>query len=164
MRHLLTTLLVLSFSSLLLSQSIIINTKTSAPIKSNLSEIDSITFSSTKVPTGASDSLVVLWVSSDKEVAEKACLMYAHYAQTSKGFKQVVLIVWGPSTKLLSQDTALQTKVKNMIADGVKVQACKACTDEYKVSDALITLGIEVRYMGAVLTDYIKSGLKILTY
>ena len=51
-------------------------------------------------------------------------LMYTSAAKKAKWFDEVVLIVWGPSAKLLSQDKDLQSAVKSMIAAGVNVQAC----------------------------------------
>jgi len=50
-----------------------------------------------------------------------------------------------------------------MIHQGVHVEACKECSDRAGVTDALIKLGIDVRYMGEPFTTYIKAGEKILT-
>ena len=103
------------------------------------------------------ENLAVLWTSGDPAVAHKVCFMYTHNAQKQGWFGHVQLIVWGPSSKLLSEDTSLQAAVKTMIADGVAVKACKACADSYGVSDDLAALGIEVKYMGKPLTRMLKS-------
>ncbi len=58
-----------------------------------------------------SDTLVVLWSSGDPDVAEKACLMYAHAAKKYNWFKEVILIVWGPSEKLLAENSKLKDKI-----------------------------------------------------
>jgi len=108
--------------------------------------------------------LAVLWISGDPEVAHRACLMYTHAAQQQKWFDQVTLIVWGPSARLLAADKDLQMKIKTMMQDGVKVQACVACADSYGVSPQLRELGLEVKGMGAPLTDLLKQGWKVLTY
>jgi len=50
-----------------------------------------------------------------------------------------------------------------MINQGIKIEACKDCCDNFGVTDKLTSLGINVRYMGKPLTDYIKSREKILT-
>jgi len=73
--------------------------------------------------------LAVLWTSGDIEVAEKVCFIYTHTAKKSKWFDEVVLIVWGPSAKLLSESPALQKSIKEMIEDGVVVQACSWCAN-----------------------------------
>jgi len=108
--------------------------------------------------------LVVLWTSGDPEVAHKVCLMYTHAAGKGKWFDEVRLVVWGPSARLLAADKDLQAKVKAMMADGIKLEACVACASSYGVSDSLRKLGIEVKGMGKPLTNYIQQGWKVLTF
>jgi hypothetical protein len=110
------------------------------------------------------EKLAVLWVSGDRDVAEKSCLMYTHAAKRNGWFDEVVLIVWGSSSKLLAHDTALQEKVKAMIEDGVIVEACRACSNMLEVTEELEALGIDVKGMGVPLTEYLKSGYHVLTY
>ena len=110
------------------------------------------------------DTLVVLWTSGDPEVAEKVCFMYTHNALKRGWFKKVILIVWGPSANLLANNSRLESQVKSMISDGIKLQACKACSDSYGVSKKLEDIGVEVIYMGVPLTNYLKSGYSILTF
>jgi hypothetical protein len=112
----------------------------------------------------AESKLAVLWTSGDPEVAHKVCFMYTHNAKKQKWFDEVILIVWGPSSRLLAADKDLQAEVKKMQGDGVVVQACQACADMYGVSDIHRKLGIEVKYMGKPLSDMIKSEYKILTF
>lgn len=111
-----------------------------------------------------SDKLAVLWVSGDRDVAEKSCLMYTHAAKKNGWFDEVVLIVWGSSSKLLAGDEALQEKVKAMINDGVILEACIACSNGFGVTEELKALGIDVKGMGVPLTSYLKSGYHVLTY
>ena len=108
--------------------------------------------------------LAVVWTSDDPNVAEKVCFMYTHNARLQGWFDEVTLIVWGPSAKLLSENKELQEKVKQMIKDGVKVEACIACANMYGVADQLKALGIDVKGMGPVLTAYLKQDWKVLTF
>jgi hypothetical protein len=62
------------------------------------------------------DRLAVLWTSGDPDVAHKVCLMYTHVAKTAEWFDEVLLIVWGPSQKLLAADKDVRDKVKAMVA------------------------------------------------
>ena len=39
------------------------------------------------------------------------------------------MIVWGPSAKLVSVDMEMQERVSAMKEAGVKIGACKACSD-----------------------------------
>lgn len=110
------------------------------------------------------DKLVVLWTSDDPYVAEKVAFMYTHAAKTQGWFKEVTLIVWGPSAKLTSENLKIQEKLKAMQKDGVIIQACISCANSYGVSDQLKALGFEVKGMGKPLTDYLKSDAKVLTF
>jgi len=110
------------------------------------------------------DKLAVLWVSGDRDVAEKSCLMYTHAAKKYRWFDEVVLIVWGPSSKLLAEDEELQKKVKAMKDDGVILEACIACANMLDVTDGLKALGIDVKGMGVPLSEYLKRGYHVLTY
>ena len=117
-----------------------------------------------KMKNSEKQQLAVVWTSSDPEVAEKVCFMYTQNARLKGWFDEVVLVVWGPSAKLLSENKVLQDRVKQMIADGVKVEACVACANMYGVADQLTAMGIEVKPMGPVLTFYLKENWKVLTF
>ena len=117
-----------------------------------------------KMKNSDKQQLAVVWTSSDPDVAEKVCFMYTQNAKLKGWFDDVVLVVWGPSAKLLSENKVLQDRVKQMIADGVKVEACVACANMYGVADQLAAMGIEVKPMGPVLTVYLKENWKVLTF
>lgn len=110
------------------------------------------------------EKLAVLWTSGDRDVAEKSCLMYTHAAKRNGWFDEVVLIVWGSSSRLLAEDEALQEKIKSMKADGVILEACIACSNMLGVTEDLKALGIDVKGMGVPLSDYLKSGYHVLSY
>ncbi len=112
----------------------------------------------------ASDTLVVVWSSGDPEVAMKACLMYAHAAKKYKWFNEVILIVWGPSEKLLAENATLKDKVAAMKKDGIIVEACVACSNMYNVTNELKVCQVDVKGMGVPLTRYLKRGYKIVSY
>ena len=103
------------------------------------------------------DKLVVVWTSGDKEVAMKMVFMYTYNAQKYGWWDDITLLVWGPSSKLLSEDQELQDYVKKMKDEGVNLLACKGCADMYEVSGKLEQIGVTVRYTGKDLTDFIKE-------
>ena len=111
-----------------------------------------------------SDTLVVLWSSGDPEVAEKACLMYTHAAKKYKWFDEVILVVWGPSEKLLAENAKLKEKVAAMKKDGIIVEACVACSNMYGVTNELKVCEVDVKGMGVPFTRYLKRGYNIITY
>jgi hypothetical protein len=110
------------------------------------------------------DTLVILWTSDDPYLAERMVLMYTHAAKTAGWFKEVTLIIWGPSAKLTAENIKIQEKLNAMQKDGVTIEACIACANAYGVTQDLKNLGFEVRGMGKPLTDYLKSGKTILTF
>ena len=110
-----------------------------------------------------SNKLAVLWTSGDVEVAEKMCFMYTYYAKKQGWFDEVVLIIWGPSAKLLSENKNLQDYVKKMKEAGVVIEACVACAKMYGVDEELAEMGIDVKGMGTPLTKYLKEGWSTLS-
>ena len=110
------------------------------------------------------DGLFVVWSSGDKDVALKMVFMYVHNAKKLGWWRTVRLVVWGPSSKLLSEDPELQDALKAMGKDGVELYACRACADMYGVSPALEELDIKVIYMGEPLTEMLKQGWASLTF
>jgi len=109
--------------------------------------------------------LAVVWTSGDPDVAHKMVFMYVHNSEKRAWFDENLVIVWGPSSRLLAGDRGLQEEVKAMIADGVRFQACQACADLYGVSPALAELGVEVKYMGEPLTELLQDdGWDVLAF
>jgi len=109
------------------------------------------------------DSLAVVWVTRDRDAAMNMAFMYAKNSKLRNWWDKVTLIIWGPSGPLLVSDSELQKELKSMKAAGVELQACKACSDRYGISDQLAALGVEVKFMGEPLTELLKSGAAVLT-
>ncbi len=110
------------------------------------------------------EKLVVVWTSGDPEVAENMVFMYTLNAKRRGWFEEVTLIVWGPSTELLSRDQVLQRQVEEMRSEGVQLEACLRCAENYGVVEKLQELGIEVKLMGMPLSEYLKEGHRVLTF
>ncbi len=108
--------------------------------------------------------MIIVWTSGDREVAKKMVFMYAYNYKAPSRWKDITLIVWGPSAKLVSEDDELQAELAKLMKKGIIVKACKGCADEYGVSGGLDELGIDVKHMGRELTDYIKNGNHIITF
>ena len=112
----------------------------------------------------AIDTLVVVWSSSDPEIALNMVFMYCQNSMREGWWSTVRIVVWGPSAKLLAADAQVQAAFAEAKAAGVAFQACKACADRYGVSAQLENLGCRVLYMGAPLTDYLKGGAIVMTF
>ncbi len=108
--------------------------------------------------------LVVLWTSADREVALKMVFMYTYSAMKNGWWDNIRFIVWGPSSKLLSEDIELQEYIQRMKEAGVELFACKACAELYGVSKKLAELGLEVKFIGEDLSLMLKSNWKSMTF
>ncbi|WP_088185773.1 DsrE family protein [Desulfosporosinus sp. FKA] len=103
------------------------------------------------------NKLVVVWTNGDREVAIRMAFMYTLNSKLKEWWDEVSLIVWGPSAKLLTEDTSLQEYIGKIKDAGVDVLACKACADSYGVSEMLEKMGLDVKYTGQVLTGFLKD-------
>ena len=65
---------------------------------------------------------------------------------------------------LLLEDPDIQAKIKDMMDDGVEIWACRACADNYGVSEELEAMGINVIFVGTPVTTMLKEGWKQLTF
>ena len=110
------------------------------------------------------DGLTIVWTSGDPDVAHRMVLMYADAAQRQGWFGDVRVIVWGPSQRLVVGDKDIREKLAAMRERGVEVVACLACADSYGIADDLREAGFEVRYMGAPLSEDLKSDREVMTF
>jgi len=119
---------------------------------------------STQIPD--SEKLVVYWTSRDPDVARELVFPYVLNSILRKWWEDVTLVIWGPSQKALcdEENEHLRDFLKPIHEAGVKLEACKACSDNYGLSDQLSEMGVEVKYMGKLTTQYLKAGKKILTF
>lgn len=108
--------------------------------------------------------LLIVWSSSDKEVAKKLILLYGSVMLPRGYWDEATIMIWGPSAKLLAHDQELQEKVKEVMKTGVKFNACIVCSDDYGVSDELSALGIELTHTGEMLTNALKNDHKVITF
>lgn len=107
--------------------------------------------------------LYVLWTNDNPITAEKMVFMYTINALVHGWWDKVTLIVWGATSKLVSEDAAIQAKITEAQQAGVHVTACKACADQLGVTQALEDMNIEVKYWGQPLTDLLKKNERMLT-
>ena len=117
-----------------------------------------------EVQTDEGNEWYVLWPSGDREVALKMVFMYTYNSKAKGWWDEVCLIVWGPSSRLLTEDKELQESLTRKTDAGVEVVACKACADSYGITKQLEEQGIEVIFMGQPLTHLLKQNVKLITF
>jgi hypothetical protein len=103
------------------------------------------------------DKLVILWTTDNKETALDMVLMYTLKANTNRWWKYCELITWGPSNRLVCEDKEVQEQLKLVQEAGVKITACKRCAERHGLENQLEALGIEIKFMGEPLTQYLKD-------
>ena len=110
------------------------------------------------------DKLLIVWSTAEIEVAKKMVLLYSSVILPRGYWDRAHLMIWGPSAKLLAEDEALQEMVSQIKATGVELSCCVVCSDEYRVTDKLNSLGIDMIHTGELLTSALKEEWKVITF
>lgn len=105
----------------------------------------------------------ILWTNDNPVTAEMMVFMYSLNSLKQGWWDKVTIIVWGATAALVAQDPNIQKQLKELMAGGVTVSACKACANELGVTDTLRGMGFEVKYWGQPLTELLQSGAPMLT-
>ena len=74
------------------------------------------------------------------------------------------LMIWGPSARVLAQNSELQKMVKTVQESGVDTSACVVCSDDYGVSEKLESLGVKTTHTGELLTEALQNDWKVITF
>ncbi|MCF6334747.1 MAG: hypothetical protein L3J12_03290 [Spirochaetales bacterium] len=103
------------------------------------------------------DRVVVVISTSDAEKA-KAGLMYAVNSVTQGWMKKVELIFFGPAQSLLLSDIEIKDYVIQFKEAKGKVTACKFIAEQDENVKEIASLGVDVEYVGSMISDLIKEG------
>jgi len=109
------------------------------------------------------NDLLILWTTGDRETAVNMVFMYARNSKINRWWKNVTVLIWGASTKAAAGDRRIRQQIASLKNQGVRVMACKKCAENVDVVEELEKQGVEVFYSGRFLTDWLKSGKKLLT-
>ena len=102
--------------------------------------------------------LLVILSSGDREVALEVGLIYPLNAARNKWMDEVKVIIFGPSEKVAATDAEVQGRIKELLALGVEVMACKWCSGRMNITKALEDIGIKVVGVGPIISQLIKDG------
>jgi hypothetical protein len=89
--------------------------------------------------------------------------MYAENSKLKGWWKEVILLIWGSSSKLVSEDEEIQNYLKSMQKEGIRIIACRQCAENYNIVQKLEKQNIDVFYTGEFLSNWLKSNSKIIT-
>ncbi len=101
--------------------------------------------------------IVVIICTSDAGKARTGA-MYALNALKHGWMEDVKIIFFGPAQDLLLDDAKLQNLIKEYQEIKEAVVACKFIADKNKKSEQLIEIGIQVEYVGEMISSYIHEG------
>jgi len=111
----------------------------------------------------ASKVLVIL-SSGDREVALEVGLVYPLNATKKGWMDEVKVIIFGPSEKVAAYDAEVQARLREIQEAGVEVMACKWCADRMGITEKLEAAGVNVVYVGTVISDLLKDGWASLAF
>ena len=103
------------------------------------------------------NKILVILSTSDAGKARTGA-MYALNALKHGWMEEVKIILFGPAQDLLLVDTELQNLIKEYQEIEEAVVACKFISDRDKKSEQLTELGIQVEYVGEIISGYIHEG------
>jgi len=112
---------------------------------------------------GNTRELLVLWTTDNLVTANNMVFLYTENAKIKGWWQEVTLLIWGASTRLVSENGEVRERIRAMRAQGVRVIACRKCAENLGVVERLERDGIEVFYTGEFLTEWLKAGKKLIT-
>jgi hypothetical protein len=85
-------------------------------------------------------------------------LMYATNALKHGWMSDVKLFFFGPAEDLLLEDPDLQEMLLEFQRQDQTAVACRFLSDREGTSEGLAELGVQVSYVGSMISDLIKDG------
>lgn len=103
------------------------------------------------------DKIVVIISSAEPEVAQTG-MMYAVNALNHGWMEDVKIFFFGPAQDLLTKDTELQRLLSEFQEYEETAVACKFIADRDGSTDSTEALGVQVAYVGTLISDLIHRG------
>ena len=119
---------------------------------------------SSKKSIPENEKLVLVWSSGERDVALKTVLLFSYKSISEGWWKHVTLIIWGPSQKIVLEDSLVRNFLQKNINAGVEVIACKSCATDYNACEEFEGMGIDVRYVGQLVSEFTKGERKVMTF
>ena len=104
-----------------------------------------------------SDKVIIVISTAEKEKVY-AGMMYAVNALKQGWMKDVKLIFFGPSEKLLLSDSKFQDYLNEYLELKGKVAACKFISDNDQTSEKIERMGVRIEPVGEIISNHIKDG------
>jgi len=102
------------------------------------------------------DKLLIIIATGDKAKALTG-LMYAKNALKRGWLGDVKVVYFGPSEQLMVEDADVASAAIEVASLG-EAFACKAISDRENISEKIDEMGVKVKYVGTIISGYIKQG------
>ncbi|MEF8832864.1 MAG: hypothetical protein V5A66_05020 [Candidatus Thermoplasmatota archaeon] len=104
----------------------------------------------------ADSKLLIILSTAEREKALTG-LMYAKNAIEQNWIEDIQVIFFGPIENLMLEDEEVR-EYAEAIADQTECVACKYLSDRDEISEDIEELGMDLDYVGSIISDYIKEG------
>ncbi|MEF8833004.1 MAG: hypothetical protein V5A66_05760 [Candidatus Thermoplasmatota archaeon] len=105
---------------------------------------------------GTKGKVLIILSTGEKEKALTG-LMYAKNAIEQNWLEEIQVIFFGPIENLMVEEEEIKEYAQS-IADQTECVACKYLSDRDEISEDIEELGMDVDYVGSIISDYIKEG------
>lgn len=102
-------------------------------------------------------SKVMVIISTAEKAKALTGIMYAVNAQKHKWVDDIKVIFFGPFENLLCEDEEVIKAASNLLDYETPI-ACKFLSDRDGISDKLEKLGVNVDYVGTIISGFIAEG------
>ena len=109
------------------------------------------------------ENLFILWTNADALTAKLMVFMYAENSVKQEKWKEVMIVIWGATVKLVAENAEIQEAIKRLQGIGIKFSSCVTCVKELGLEKEIGALGIDMVKWLNPLTEVIKSGRKLIT-
>lgn len=109
------------------------------------------------------NKLHILWTNDNVLTAEHMLLLYATKTMEFKLWDEIIIIIWGATSKLVAENEHIQKLVADAQKAGVMFTSCVKCAEDLGTTQALLDQGIELIAWGKPLTELIKNKNHLIT-
>ena len=109
------------------------------------------------------DKVFVVIASADRRNVLEPGLLYPFNASTKGWMEEVKIIFFGSAEQVAVDDPEVRERIGEALDAGIPVLACKKCADEQGLTEALEAMGVDVIYVGEVMSELFKAGWASLT-
>ena len=101
---------------------------------------------------------VVMIIATGERAKARTGMMYAVNTAKYEWMDEVKLIFFGPAESLLLEDEDMQELLREFQRQRMTAVACKYLADREGTDAALSELGVEVSYVGEMISQLIRDG------